>query len=87
MTYSKTEVRHDTPGLPSRVEQEIDELIEQYRDPCLWYLRPGIVPSTREARLRALDRIGRHGDRRAFVRVGELKKWLLPLSNAEFVDS
>jgi hypothetical protein len=65
----------------------IDELTEQYRERCLWYLRPDYLPNTHEARLRVLDQIQRHGDREAFTRAAELREWLYRNSNASSVAS
>lgn len=49
----------------SDFERAVDDLVERYRDRCLWFLRPDYLPTTRQARLRALDSIQRHGDREA----------------------
>jgi hypothetical protein len=55
---------------------EINELVEEYRDRCLWYLKPGFFPTTPEEALRTLALIERYGDRAAYQRAERLKKWL-----------
>ncbi len=62
-------MRHD------ELQRTIDDLVETYRERCLWFLRPDYFPETDEARLRVLDQIQRYGDREAFVRAGEAKQW------------
>lgn len=66
---------------------EVDELIEEQRLACLWFMRPEHRPSSREARLRALEQIERHGDLDAFRRAATLKRWLLQTSNDVSADS
>ncbi len=61
---------------PEEVIEAVNRLVDEYRDRCLWFLREDYYPTTREQRLRALDQIGSHGDRAAFLKVAELKKWL-----------
>ena len=56
---------------------EVRDLIEEYRDRCLWFLRPDYVPSTPEEILQAIEYIERYGDRRAYQRAEEIRKWLL----------
>ncbi len=62
---------------------EIDVLVEEYRDRCLWFLRPDFSPTTNEEALRTLDLIERYGDRAAYQRSERLRKWLLQHSKAE----
>lgn len=57
-------------------KREILELVEEYRDRCLWFLRPDYVPSTPEEIDLALEYIERYGDQRAYRHVEEIKKWL-----------
>jgi hypothetical protein len=61
---------------------EILELIESYRDRCLWFLRPDYVPATVPDMLRVLDLIERYGDRKGFERAEKLKQWLQRDSSA-----
>jgi len=56
---------------------EINALVEEYRDRCLWFLRPDFSPRTPGEALRALDLIERYGDRAAYQRVERLRQWLL----------
>jgi hypothetical protein len=62
-------------------EAAIDRLVDEYRDQCLWFLRPDFYPRTFEERLRVLASIQRHGDRAAFQRAGEARQWLLQHSS------
>ena len=57
--------------------RQIAELVEEYRGRCPWFLDAHYVPETPEAILRVLGHIERYGDRRAFLEVPELKKWVL----------
>lgn len=57
-------------------------LIDDYRDRCLWFLRPDYYPATAAEALRVLDAIERHGDRAGFQRSSEVRKWLSPSSSA-----
>ena len=60
-----------------QIYAEIDSLVEQYRDMCLWFSPRDYYPSTDETRLKVLHDIERHGDREAFMRSRELRHWLL----------
>jgi len=71
-----------TPATESDVERAIEALVERYRDQCLWFLRRDYLPTTRQARLRALESIQRHGDREAFIQAAELREWLSQHSSA-----
>ena len=65
----------------SKVMAEIEELVEEYRDRCLWFLRRDFVPRNAEDALRVLDLIERYGDRAGFLRTQRLRQWLqLPTS-------
>ncbi len=61
---------------------EIDELVDQYRGQCLWFLRPDYYPRTLDEQLRILDTIQRYGDRTAFQKAAEARQWLLQQSSA-----
>ena len=63
--------------------EEINVLVEEYRDRCLWFLRPGFSPATPEEAMRTLDLIERYGDQAAYQRAERLKKWLSQHFNAE----
>jgi len=63
------------------VTEAVNQLIDEYRIRCLWFLRPDYYPSTPEERLRVLGYIERHGDREGFRRAATLKRWLSPHSS------
>jgi hypothetical protein len=69
------------PGITDWRE-ELALLIEEYRDRCLWFLRPDFMPTTTEQILRTLDQIERYGDRAAYDRAEEIKRWLQAPSKA-----
>lgn len=58
------------------VQQQLVDLIEEYRDRCLWFLRPDYLPGTPEEARRVLDLIERYGDRAGYRRAEEIKAWL-----------
>lgn len=58
------------------IEESIDRLVDEYRTRCLWFLRPGYYPATREQRLRVLGYIERHGDVNAFRKAAALRRCL-----------
>jgi hypothetical protein len=60
---------------------DVHTLVERYRDQCLWFLDPGILPDTPSDALRLLGYIDRYGDREAFLRSEALRPWLLHLIN------
>ena len=60
----------------------VDEIVDQYRDQCLWFLRQDYYPATNAERLRMLDYIERYGDLDAYRRAARLKRWLLQSSSA-----
>jgi hypothetical protein len=63
------------------IDQTMRQLIDEYRSRCLWFLRPDYYPQTLEERLSVLTSIERHGDRAAFLRAADLRKWLSPPFN------
>ena len=65
-----------------QVNQRISELINEYRERCLWFMKPDFLPETEEERHRVLDLIVRHGDRRAYERVMEIRQWLSQRSSS-----
>lgn len=92
-------IEHASPGLPDSAsgvmknamddEQtlaKVNELIDRYRDRCLWFLPQDYRVRTTSEALRALDHIERHGDVRAFREARTLKRWLSPSSNATSAD-
>jgi hypothetical protein len=62
--------------------EELARLIEEYRDRCLWFLRPDFMPTTTEQILRTLDQLERYGDRAAYQRAEAIKRWLQAPSKA-----
>lgn len=56
---------------------EINALVEEYRDRCLWFLKPDFSVRTPDEALQALDLIERYGDRAAYQRAEKLRQWLL----------
>jgi hypothetical protein len=70
-----------TPGEPAR-HSAIDRLVDEYRLRCLWFLRPDYYPSTDAERIQVLLYIERHGDRDAYRRAREMRRWLSPTSSA-----
>ena len=72
---------HPQGVMSTQAMMEIEALIEEYRDRCLWFLRPDFLPRSPTEVLRILDLIERYGDRAGFERVRRLRQWLrLPTS-------
>ena len=63
------------------IQRQINQLVDTYRDRCLWFLRADYYPTDRPDVLRVLDYIRRYGDREAFRKAGELSQWLSLNSN------
>ena len=57
-------------------QMKLTELIEKYRDRCLWFLRPDYYPRTPEETRRVLDFIERYGDMAGYRQAEEIKQWL-----------
>lgn len=64
------------------IAEQVASLVEEYRDRCLWFLRPDYLPKTPEEMRRVLEWIERYGDRAGYERAEELKAWLSPHSRA-----
>jgi len=58
------------------LRRQINQLVDVYRDRCLWFLRTDYYPTDLQDVLRTLDYIRRYGDREAFRKAGELFQWL-----------
>ncbi|MGH7786194.1 MAG: hypothetical protein ACRERC_04970 [Candidatus Binatia bacterium] len=69
------------------VEQAVGQLVDEYRDQCLWFLRRDYYPTGRDEMLRTLAYIEQHADQQGFRRAAEIRQWLLRRSNAASVDS
>jgi hypothetical protein len=63
------------------VMQQVRELVDQYRQRCLWFLRADYQPQTIAEALRVLRAIEQHGDLAAHKRAAGLRQWLLQHSN------
>jgi hypothetical protein len=59
-------------------------LIDEYREQCLWFLRPDYVPKTTSEIITVLDLIERYGDRAGYERAEEIKAWLSPHFKPEY---
>jgi len=68
--------------VPDDIIEAVNRLVDEYRHRCLWFLRGDYYPATDEERLRVLAYIERHGDRRAYVRAAEVRRWLSRPSSA-----
>jgi hypothetical protein len=58
------------------LEDKVLRLVEDYRARCLWFMRKDFVPRTPDEILQVLDLIERNGDRAAYLRAEEIKRWL-----------
>jgi len=65
-----------------QIADAVRRLVDEYRDRCLWFLRADYYPEGPEEMLRTLDYIERHGDRRAYLRAAEIRRWLSRRSSA-----
>ncbi len=54
------------------LRQQVNQLVDEYRDRCLWFLRKDYYPTDLQEVLRTLDYIRRYGDREAFRKAGTL---------------
>jgi hypothetical protein len=70
-----------TDVIDESLRRQINQLVDTYRDRCLWFLRADYYPTGREDILRTLDYIRRYGDREAFRKAGELYQWFSPNSS------
>ena len=62
--------------------EAIDRLVDEYRASCLWFLRKDFYPKSVEERLRVLGYIERYGDRDAYRKAAEARRWLSRNSSA-----
>jgi hypothetical protein len=64
------------------LRRQINQLVDEYRDRCLWFLRADYYPTDLPDVPRTLDYIRRYGDREAFRRAGGISiKGMRPSSN------
>ena len=68
--------------VPDAIAETVNRLVDEYRRRCLWFLRDDYYPTTDEERLRVLTYIQTHGDRSAYVRAAEVRRWLSRASSA-----
>jgi len=74
-------------AIPLPAQEPLRTIVDQYRGRCLWFLRPGYYPETIEEALRVLESIQRYGDREAFQRAGEVRRWLSQGTSAKSAGS
>ena len=67
--------------------QDMDRLVDEYRDQCLWFLRGDFYPRTLEESLRVLGYIERYGDRAGYQKAAQARRWLLHRSRKAFAGS
>jgi hypothetical protein len=65
----------------------VDDLVDEYRTRCLWFLREDYYPTTDAERMQALRYIQRYGDREAYRRAAEIRRWLSPTTSARSAAS
>ena len=72
-------------AIMDRIDEDVrrqgNQLVDEYRDRCLWFLRADYYPTDLQDVLRTLDYIRRSGDREAFRKAGKLYQWLSPDSS------
>ena len=74
--------------MPSlEADAALRELVDEYRDRCLWFLRRDYYPATAAEAQRVLDSIQRHGDRDGFRRAARIRQWLSLDSSAKSAGS
>jgi hypothetical protein len=65
-----------------RLVYSLRQLVETYRERCLWSLKPDFMPASRADAIMALEYIERYGDRAGFIQARHLKTWLLQITSA-----
>ncbi len=68
------------------IQNQLADLIGNYRSSCLWFLAEDFVPETRQQAMRVLTYIERYGDREGFVQARRLKQWLSLSTSDESVS-
>ena len=69
------------------IPEAVNQLVDEYRHRCLWFLRTDYYPVTDGERLQVLHYIERHGDRDAFRKAAEIRRWLSRNSSARSAGS
>lgn len=67
--------------------QSVRQLVDEYRDQCLWFLRRDYYPTRLDEALRVLTYIERRADQRGYRRAAEVRRWLSRHSSAASADS
>ena len=70
-----------------RWQDAIRDLIDDYRDRCLWFLRNDYYPVSPEEAEQVLRYIEQYGDLEAFQRAARIRPWLSPRSSATSATS
>jgi hypothetical protein len=65
------------------VAQAVNRLVDEYRTRCLWFMKLDYSPGSDTERLRVLSYLERQGDRAAFQRAAEIRRWLSRPSSAK----
>jgi hypothetical protein len=63
-------------GEESDASRIVNELVDEYRARCLWFLRADYYPRSTAERIRVLGYIERHGDREAYRKAATVRRWL-----------
>jgi hypothetical protein len=58
------------------VMRRVNELVDEYRARCLWFLRTDYYPQTPTEACHVLEYIERYGDVAAFRKAAPLRQWL-----------
>ena len=74
-------------ALDPALDAEVRSLVDDYRQRCLWFVRPDYYPSTPDEILRVLRWIRARGDREAFQRAGKIEEWLSRTSSEQSAAS
>ena len=74
-------------ALDAALDAEVRSLVDDYRERCLWFVRPDYYPSAPDEVLRVLRWIRARGDREAFLRAGKVEEWLSPTSSGKSAAS
>ena len=64
-----------------QLRNTINALVDEYRNRGLWFLRSDFYPTTFEQQLRVLRYIECYGDRAAYLKARDARRWLLQSSN------
>ena len=70
-----------------RWQEALHELVDEYRDRCLWFLRSDYYPDSPEQFEQVLRYIERYGDLEGFKRAARIRAWFSHESNATSVGS